>query len=308
MLLQEIPRGTAWCATLGSTESNRAGGADGTGSRGSKSDVGRDVITPTPERRPTLRLPKTLPRERPLATPVSEARWGYFGSNAFFFRVGVLGLISFALLAILGLRIWSLEVIQGPQYKQLARRQTFRYIDLPTPRGGIVDSKGRVLVQSSGRLALTMDALRFGRTSRDGSWWQPSAKGKRALRRISQLLKVPVSRLVSNVRASVVHSPYAPAVVVRRLSQPLAFFLEERSSRLPGFHVNAFPDRQYPQGSFGSEFLGLLGQVTKQELGSPHYRGYKAGEIIGQSGVEVRYDRRLNGGFGRVCVLVDSMG
>jgi penicillin-binding protein 2 len=266
------------------------------------------VITPAPERRPTLRLPKTLPRERPLATPVSEARWGYFGSNAFFFRVGVLGLISFALLAILGLRIWSLEVIQGPQYKQLARRQTFRYIDLPTPRGGIVDSKGRVLVQSSGRLALTMDALRFGRTSRDGSWWQPSPRGKRALRRVAALLDVPVSRLLRNVRASVVRSPYAPAVVVHRLSQPLAFFLEERSSRLPSFHVTAFPDRQYPQGAFGSEFLGLLGQVTSTELRSPHYRGYKAGEVIGQSGVEARYDRLLNGGFGRARIPVDSMG
>src|SRR5439155_6475245 len=112
----------------------RAGGADGTGSRGSKSDVGRDVITPTPERRPTLRLPKTLPQARPLATPVSEARWGFFGSNAFFFRVGVLGLISFGLLAVLGLRIWSLQVIQGPQYQRLARRQIFRFVDLPTPR------------------------------------------------------------------------------------------------------------------------------------------------------------------------------
>ena len=302
------PRVVSQCATLGIDRERSRGGADGTGLRGAKSDFGRDVITPAPERRPTLRLPKTLPRERPLATPVSEARWGYFGSNAFFFRVGVLGLISFALLAILGLRIWSLEVIQGPQYKQLARRQTFRYIDLPTPRGGIVDSQGRVLVQSSGRLALTMDALRFGQTSRDGSWWQPSPKGKRALARVSALLNVPVSQLLSNVRASVVRSPYAPAVVVRRLSQPLAFFLEERSSRLPGFHVTAFPDRQYPQGAFGSEFLGLLGQVTKGELASRHYRDYKAGEVIGQSGVEARYDRLINGGFGRARVPVDSRG
>jgi penicillin-binding protein 2 len=266
------------------------------------------VITPAPGRRPTLRLPKTLPQARPLATPVSEARWGFFGSNAFFFRVGVLGLISFGLLAVLGLRIWSLQVIQGPQYQRLARRQIFRFVDLPTPRASILDAKGRMLVQSDGRLALTMDALKFGQVSPDGSWWQPSRRGKRALRRVSRLVDIPVPRLVRSVRSSVVRSPYVPAIVVHRLSQPLAFFLEERSSRMPGFHVSAFPDRQYPQGAFGSEFLGLLGQVSKQELALHRYRDYKAGEVIGQSGVEARYDRLLNGGFGRARVPVDSAG
>jgi len=266
------------------------------------------MISPAPDRRPSLRLPKTLPRARPLATPVSEARWSFFGSSAFFFRVGVLGLICFGLLAILGLRIWSLQVIQGPRYERLARSQTYRFVDLPTPRGPIVDAKGRVLVQSDARLALTMDALRFGQVSRNGGWWQPNRRGKQALSRVSRLVGIPVRTLVRNVRRSVVRSAYAPAVVVPDLSRPLAFFLEERSSRTPGFDVTAFPDRQYPQGAFGSEFLGLLGQVSARQLGERRYRSYKAGEVIGQSGVEARYDRSLNGGFGRARVPVDSAG
>jgi penicillin-binding protein 2 len=266
------------------------------------------MITPAPERRPGLRLPRTLPRERPLATPVSEARWGFFRSSAFFFRIGALGAVSFGLFAILGLRIWSLQVIQGPEYEQLARRQTFRTVDLPSPRAPILDAKGRVLVESDGRLALTMDALSFGNVSRNGRWWQPTPRGRRALRRVSRLVGVPTRTLVRNARRSVVRSPYAPAVVVRRLSQPLAFYLEERRDRLPGFRVTAFPDRQYPQGALGSEFLGLLGQIDDKQLKRHRYSNYKPGEVIGQSGVEATYDRLLNGGFSRARVPVDAVG
>src|SRR5204862_5932337 len=132
----------------------------------------------------------------------------------------------------------------------------------------------------------------------------PSPRGRASLRRVSRLVHVPMPILLHNVRRSVIQSPYAPAVVVHRLSQPLAFFLEERSRRMPGFRVTAFPDRQYPQGAIGSEFLGLLGQVSRHELHQRAYRGYKPGEVIGQSGVEATYDRLLNGGFSRARVPV----
>ena len=266
------------------------------------------MITPAPERRPSLRLPRTLPRERPLATPVSEARWGFFRSQAFFVRIGALGAVSFVLFGVLGLRLWSIQVLQGPRYERLAQRQTFRFVDLPAARAAILDARGRPLVESDGRLVLTVDALGFGAVSRDGGWWQPNERGRRALRRVARLVDTPASTLVRRVRRSVVRSPYAPAVVVPQLERPLAFFLEERIRELPGFHVTAVPDRQYPQGALGSEFLGLLGQISAGQLGRAHYDGYRAGEVIGQSGVESAYDKVLNGGLARARVPVDNVG
>jgi penicillin-binding protein 2 len=79
-------------------------------------------------------------------------------------------------------------------------------------------------------------------------------------------------------------------------------------SSFPGFKVEALPARSYPQGVFGSEFLGLLGEVDQRMLGEPRYAHAKAGEIVGVSGVEAAYDDRLNGGFDRARVRVDSMG
>ena len=266
------------------------------------------AISPAPERRTALRLPRSLPRRPPLATPVSSAKWDYFRSHGFYVRVAILGVVSLAVFAALGLRLWALQLLQGPRYANLATRQTYRYVDLPTPRAPIVDAKGRLLVQSNGRRALTVDALAFGRLSRDGRWWQPSARGWRALARVSRLTRVPVPMLVRNIRRSVTRSPYAPAVAIPTLAWPLAFYLDERSRLYPGFQVTAFPDRQYPQGAFGSEFLGLLGQISERQLGERTYRGYKAGQVIGQSGVEATYDRLLSGGLRRARVPVDSEG
>jgi len=77
---------------------------------------------------------------------------------------------------------------------------------------------------------------------------------------------------------------------------------------IPGFKVAKQLARSYPQGAFGSEFLGLLGEVSQKELGSPLYRHARAGVVVGQSGVEARYDSLLNPGLPPARLRVDSMG
>jgi penicillin-binding protein 2 len=239
--------------------------------------------------------------------PVSSASMGYFRSGGFYFRVGAVGMLVVAIFGVLGLRLWSLQFLHGPEYTRLARRQTFRMVDLPTPRGPILDAKGRVLVESEGRLALTVDALRLGTVSRNGRWWQPTPAGRLELRRVAALTGRRLPVVLGNVRRSVARSPYAPAVAVARLPRDLAFYFQERAARFPDFRVTAFPDREYPQGAFGSEFLGLLGQVTEQQL-EAHPHRYRPGEVIGQTGVEAAHDRLLNPGLQRARVAVDSRG
>jgi penicillin-binding protein 2 len=113
---------------------------------------------------------------------------------------------------------------------------------------------------------------------------------------------------MARIRAGVYHAPFAPAVVIQQPSAALTSYLQERSAQFPGFKVGVEDTRSYPQGSFGSEFLGLLGQINKQQLNAGVYKGAKAGEVVGQSGVEAAYDWILNKGFVRARVPVDSMG
>src|SRR5439155_20418673 len=113
---------------------------------------------------------------------------------------------------------------------------------------------------------------------------------------------------VLRIERSVTRSPFAPAVVLPHPAGPLWSYLAERSNDFPGFTPAALPSRSYPQGAFGSEFLGLLGEADDRMLATPRYAHAKAGQIVGVSGVEAYYDRLLNGGFDHARVRVDSMG
>jgi penicillin-binding protein 2 len=106
----------------------------------------------------------------------------------------------------------------------------------------------------------------------------------------------------------VLQSPFAPAVVLSRPTAALAAYLQERTASYPGFKVEGQAARSYPQGAFGGEFLGLLGQISPPELKSGAYKGAQAGEVVGQSGIEAAYDSLLNDGFVRARIPVDSLG
>src|SRR5262249_13705942 len=119
---------------------------------------------------------------------------------------------------------------------------------------------------------------------------------------------IAYSTLVSRIRHGLVRSPYAPVTVVRHITESVALYIDEHARAFAGVHVGSLPQRSYPQGRLGGEFLGLLGEGSG---GPPHpkpYRDRKPGEIVGQSGVEASYDPILNGGLTRATVAVDSAG
>jgi penicillin-binding protein 2 len=243
----------------------------------------------------------------PLIRPISSVEGPFFGSAGFYVRVSAVGCLAVLLLGILFLRLWSLQVIQGPRYAGTAARQSFRLVDLPAPRAPIVDARGRLLAGTEGLLSLTADADRLGSVGADGSW-RPDRAGQALLARVSQVSGDPVSVLVQHVRRSLTRDPFAPAIVIPSLSRSLAFYFEERADDFRGLTVAALPQRSYPQGALGGEFLGLLGEIDPTQLRERRYRGYQAGQTIGRSGVEATYDRLLNGGFVRKRVTVDARG
>ncbi|HEY7421160.1 MAG TPA: penicillin-binding transpeptidase domain-containing protein [Gaiellaceae bacterium] len=253
-----------------------------------------------------MKLPRNLPGTRQLQ-PYSRVDAPYFRSPGFYVRVGGLAVVVAAGLTLLLLRAWSIQVLHGRQYRKAAHTQAFRTVDLFGTRGAIVDADKRLLVGTTGHPVIDADAASLGSRDAHGRW-HPSAAGVRALQRLSRLTGTPTSLLLGRLRSSVLHSPFAPAVVIQNPSTALTNYLQERSERFPGFKVGVEDVRSYPKGAFGSEFLGLLGQISKQELKSHAYKGAEPGEVVGQSGVEAAYDSLLNAGFVQAKIPVDSLG
>jgi penicillin-binding protein 2 len=66
--------------------------------------------------------------------------------------------------------------------------------------------------------------------------------------------------------------------------------------------------RQYPHHQIGAHLFGTVGEVTKEELKDPRYRGVALGDRVGQQGIESQYDRFLRGKNGASRVQVDASG
>lgn len=259
------------------------------------------ATSPAPAQPARLPAP-VLERIRPL----SVVDRGFVGSAAYLRRVSVLGAVAAVAFAVLGFRLWSLQVLQWPAYSQAARAQVWRTVRVPTARGSIVDAAGRLLADTDGRLVATVDPRALGDGA--GAAWRPSPRGRAELGRLARLAGVRPQVLVERVRREMARSPYTAPVVLPRLPRALAFFLEERARELPWLRVQAVPERRYPQGALGSSFLGLLGEIGQEELGQARYRGYRMGDVIGRSGVEAAYDRILGAPSRRARVRVDALG
>jgi penicillin-binding protein 2 len=253
-----------------------------------------------------LKLPRSLPGGRRLQ-PYSRADAPYFRSPGFYVRIGGLAVLVAGGLAILLLRAWSIQVLHGKQYASAAHRQAYRTVDLLGERGAIVDDRGRILAGTTGHLVVDADAASLGSRDAHGVW-HPSAVGLRTLHRFSLLTGTRRTTLVRRIAHDVLQSPFAPAVVIPHPTAALAAYLQERTAKYPGFKVEAESPRSYPQGAFGGEFLGLLGQINPEELKSGAYKGAQPGEVVGQSGVEAAYDSVLNAGFVKAKIPVDSLG
>ena len=83
---------------------------------------------------------------------------------------------------------------------------------------------------------------------------------------------------------------------------------EPAHAQVDGIHRRRFE----PLGALllenGAHLLGTIGEISKQQLGSRRYAGYRAGETVGQSGLEKLLEADLRGRAGGRNVVVDVAG
>lgn len=66
--------------------------------------------------------------------------------------------------------------------------------------------------------------------------------------------------------------------------------------------------RSYPYGEITAHILGYMGQISKDELHSSQFSGYRPGDKVGRGGVEQIYEKTLRGVDGGEIIEVDASG
>jgi penicillin-binding protein 2 len=213
------------------------------------------------------------------------------------FRVAVLAALALALFAVLFLRLWALQVLSGDKYLAVANDNRVRKIALDAPRGPILDTHGRVLVDN-----VTGTRVELWRADLPKTW----KAELRELRALSGVTGVSVKTMLAQMNKAG-NDPLSPIVVQRGITRAQYFYLSEHETQFPGVHLDDSYLRSYPYQALAAQILGYVGALTPQQY-KAHPQRYQLTDTIGQAGVESTYDQYLRGKDGVAELTVDAQG
>jgi len=230
-------------------------------------------------------------------------------------RVAIMVGIAVVLFAIILFRLWFLQILSGQQFVAQANDNRLRSVKIVAPRGTITDRNGEVIVQNRPGLAVGVRLMDV-----------PAGQLNSEVVGLAGVLHMKPGKvrtdIVDHLRPSwptgvpvgwtaVVDGKVASLdlVVVKEDAKlkVVSYLLEHRFS-FPGVEIRKNYLRAYPDGTLAAHLLGNMGEITKKQLKEQRFKGYSAGDVVGQGGLEWSYDRWLRGRDGVAKVEVDAFG
>jgi penicillin-binding protein 2 len=210
-------------------------------------------------------------------------------------RLRVVGITVLVLFAVLVLRLWTLQVIDGKTYAAAVNRNQVRVVSIAAPRGEIVDRNDTVLVSNVPEQEILL--------SRVQAQEDPGIVGM-----VAALIGQTPRQVKSSLKDTT-FSPYEPVPVAENVPAATVLDLETHQSEYPGVSVQTVTQRVYPQGgTTATHVLGYLGDITAKYLAANPNAGYTQGSQVGVSGIEAQYESYLRGINGRQALSVDASG
>lgn len=179
-------------------------------------------------------------------------------------------------------RAWALQVEDADRYRALAARQHAQNVDIPAPRGEVIDAHGRPL-------AVTADA--------DSVWANP-----REIRDVTETAAKLAALLEANAPATRTKPPLSAQTLESKLGLDRRFVWIDRhvsaelaaavrTAKLPGIYVAREPRRWYPGRAIGGPVIG------RADI-----------DGNGLDGIELSMNRHLTGRRGGASAVRDARG
>jgi len=210
-------------------------------------------------------------------------------------RLKIVTLFVMAVFSILTLRLWSLQVLNGPNYRVQSENNRIHLQDIPPVRGMIFDRRGKLLVDNrpSYDLYITPEEAR---------------NVKEVMGRLLSLIDVNPEQIDNTLNSNAKMPPFKPFLIKENMSRDELAVIETNLFNLNGVSIQIKPRRHYMFGKFASHVIGYLGEISPKELRSGGFQNTKPGDLVGKYGVEGKWYRYLRGIRGGEQVEVDAAG
>ncbi|HET6951468.1 MAG TPA: penicillin-binding protein 2 [Acidimicrobiales bacterium] len=222
-------------------------------------------------------------------------------------RLSLVAIVSLALFASLFARLYDLQVVGSDRYQVKAEANRVRVVQLPAPRGRILDRNGKVLVDNRVAVVVAIDRSELAAL--------PKARQEDVLGRLSMDLTAAGKPITPDqIRTRLNNdrfSRYAPVPLATDVPEPVKIFLEEHAADYPSVVVERTALRAYPYGPLAVHILGYVGRINDAELTAQAgntAKPYTLNDEIGKSGVEQTLEPWLRGTPGIRRIEVDAEG
>ena len=184
------------------------------------------------------------------------------------------------------------QIMRNEQYSLQSEENRLRQIPTAAPRGPILDRNHKPIAEnvvgySVALLAQSEDSLRATLTR---------------LRGTIQLTNKQFQDAINRFR----RDRTRPAVIIQDASFDVVSVLEEHRIEFPALIIQSAPKRIYPDGEAVGAFVGYISEISEPELAKLGGSGYKAGQLVGKTGLEKQYETQLRGREGVQFVEVDA--
>lgn len=196
-------------------------------------------------------------------------------------------------MGVLAIRVWNLQIREGPYYRDMAVNNRTRSVLFEPARGLIHDRNGVLLANNapSFNLYVTLEDVEDRELLVDG---------------LVKLIGLDEARLRKKL------AERGPKLVPRKIKGWLtlreAALVESHRLDFPGVMIQAESQRNYRLGPAAAHLLGYVGEVSAEQLDRTDDEDLHQGSIVGQYGVEKTYDTYLRGRSGQKTIEVDALG
>jgi penicillin-binding protein 2 len=201
----------------------------------------------------------------------------------FALRLTTLGIVFIVMFSVIGLRLWFIQVAEGPQIAQAAEESTWIGKSSYAARGDIYDRNGTLLATSRMVPAVMVDR----------TFVQPDQRPA-LIQQLSSIVGMDPVQLDALYEEAGINGRFQVSTV----SNETAYAINESLDELPGVEVVKVPERVYLAGPTMAHVIGHLGLPEEADL--TQRPELDRNVRIGKLGVERVYDDALQGTSGSV--------
>ncbi len=208
-------------------------------------------------------------------------------------RVKIFGVIILVLLSIIGMRLAQLQLIETEKYTGESRSNAAREIRVIPARGALYDRNGVRMVDNAQMFTITLTPYYFDETK---------------VGLLAELLELPDSTVQAELNEARRFSPFQPTPSFREVPFDVYSRVQERSYLLPGVGFEVEQKRRFVTEAQAAHVVGYIREISRNQLANRRRAGYQQGDLIGQTGLEKRYEDYLRGALGSELKMVDTRG